>query len=278
MQSSTGISSSAAAWPGASGLTAGGEAAGLVSSTTSSGSSLFLTLCDNEKALKRIKRLKRSVWASGHLHGIPVPGFRSVQPWFVTLTYVGVDDWESDHIADSMKRYRQWCGARHYPCKYTWVGELQKRGAVHYHLLVWLPRGVQMPKWDLPDGRRKAFWTHGMTNTEKAKAGVGYLMKYLSKLGEFHRFPKGMRLYGVGGLTAEGRAVRSWYNLPEWLKPVVGVGEVRRCKGGGFVRPDGEHFRSPWRREFMCGGLRLTQRDPIPERWHDGAYSTWPTP
>lgn len=66
--------------------------------------------------------------------------------------------------------------------------------------LAWLPRGVTMPQWDRGNGHRCAFWQHGMTNTEKAKAGVGYLMKYLSKLGEFHRFPRGMRLYGIGEL------------------------------------------------------------------------------
>ena len=28
--------------------------------------------------------------------------------------------------------------------------ELQNRGAVHYHLLAWLPRDLKMPHWDKP--------------------------------------------------------------------------------------------------------------------------------
>ena len=81
------------------------------------------------------------------------------------------------------------CHRQGYLCRYTWVAEIQPGRAlrtgkevVHYHLLAWLPRDVVMPKWDVARGRRLAFWPQGMSNTQRAKAGVGYLMKYLSKL------------------------------------------------------------------------------------------------
>ena len=64
---------------------------------------------------------------------------------------------------------------------------------------------MKMPKWDVACGRRKAFWPHGMTNTQKAQAGVGYLMKYVSKMGEFTDFPKGLRLSEKGGLNGTSR-------------------------------------------------------------------------
>ena len=227
-----------------------------------------------------MNRLKRSVWASGHLHALAEPGFRPAVAWFVTLTYVGVDDWDADHISSAIKRFRNWCRSRDVPCRYTWVAELQRRGAVHYHLLAWLPPGVSMPHWDRPTktqrGLRPPFWSHGMTETDKARSGVGYLMKYLSKLGEFHRFPKGLRLYGIGGLDQQARDVRGWFNLPQWAKQTYGVGDLARIASRLVVRATGELLKSPFAVSFVPGGLlvRLVGTLPEPRGW--GAYSTFP--
>lgn len=274
--------SSASAQPGclpACGQAPGGADAGLDSFKTSLG--LFVNLAPSACAERRVKRLKRSVWASGHLHGIAENGFRPDVAWFVTPTYVGVDDWKADHISAALHLYRQWCTSHGYRCRYIWVGELQQRGAVHYHLLVWLPRGVQMPKWDLAhtlaSGKVKpAFWQHGWTNTQRAKAGVGYLMKYLSKLGELTRFPKGMRLYGVGGLCQTGRVVRAWYNLPEWAKRSYGVGELKRKGSSLIVLATGEILEPAFKVAITPFGLLVTALRELPERFHHGAYSTWP--
>ncbi len=247
--------------------------AGLVPSKTSL-QTLSLNCSAPELALRRIRNLKRSVWASGHLHGLAENGFRASVCWFVTLTYRGVSDWRPDHVSKSVQAFRNWCRAAGVPCRYTWVAELQGRGAVHYHLLAWLPHGVSMPHWDKAKGRRAAFWPHGMSNTEVARSGVGYLMKYLSKLGELHRFPKGLRLYGIGGLTQQGRAVRSWYNLPEWCKRLHGVGEVCRAGGRLVVRASGEILESFYSVRFVHGSIELCQLRELPPKWHDGAYSS----
>jgi hypothetical protein len=113
-----------------------------------------------------------------------------------------------------------------------------------------------------------------MTNTEKAKSGVGYLMKYLSKLGEFHTFPPHLRLYGVGGLNPDARQIRTWYNLPEWVKNQHGVGDVKREGSRLIVVDTGEILEPLYEREFYPGGLRLTPKREVPERQHHGAYST----
>jgi hypothetical protein len=113
-----------------------------------------------------------------------------------------------------------------------------------------------------------------MTNTEKAKTGVGYLMKYLSKLGELTVFPDGLRLYGIGGLDALARSVRSWYNLPEWVKVLYGVGGVKRVCGHLVDVDTGECLEPLYRREFIPGGLLLHPLREVPVRWHDGAYSS----
>lgn len=258
--------------------------AGLVTSKTSLPASLhnaFLTVNLSAPccAERRVKRLKRSVWASGHLHGIASAGHRPPVCWFVTLTYKGLDDWRPDHMSDAVQGFRNWCRSKGVPCRYTWVGELQQRGAVHYHLLVWLPIGLRMPHWDrttrLSSNRDRApFWPHGMTNTEVAKSGVGYLMKYLSKLGELTKFPKGIRLYGIGGLDKQARAVRTWYNLPEWAKSGYGVGELKRVRSGLCVLATGELLEPAFSCRIIAGCLAIFQLREIPERFHAGAYSS----
>jgi hypothetical protein len=115
-----------------------------------------------------------------------------------------------------------------------------------------------------------------MTNTEKAKSGVGYLMKYLSKLGELSVFPPHLRLYGCGGLTTQARAVRIWYNLPEWAKRTNGVGDLRRIGSRLVVVDTGEILPPMYSAAKIPGGVVLTPLRPMPERWHFGAYSTFP--
>lgn len=250
--------------------------AGLVPSKTNQN---LISFSPSVVAERRVKRLKKSVWASGHLHGIADDGFRPPVVWFVTLTYKGVNDWASQHISKAVQSFRDWCKVRGFPCRYTWVAELQGRGAVHYHLLAWLPHGVRMPMWDrrtvTPTGRRMAcWWPHGMTNRQVAKAGVGYLMKYLSKLGELTRFPKGLRLYGIGGLNKQGRAVRSWFNLPEWVKREHGVGEVKRLPRGFLVLASGEILEPAFAVLRVPFGIVLRALRQLPEKFHSGAYSS----
>lgn len=257
------------------------EGAGLVPYKTSR--NCVIDLSENLKAERRIKRLKKAVWSSGHLHGIAEKGHRPAQCWFVTMTYRPGVEWASSHCSKAIEGYRHWCQCRGVPCRYTWVAEMQGRGAVHYHLVAWLPVGVSMPKWDMPTrkshGRtRAAFWPHGMTNTQKALAGVGYLMKYLSKLGEFHRFPKGLRLYGIGGLDQAGRSVRSWLNLPGWVKSFYGVGDVVRGVSGLVVRATGEILAPAFRVQVVPYGLEVCAVRELPEPHRDfvrcGAYSS----
>ncbi|WP_236590036.1 rolling circle replication-associated protein, partial [Ramlibacter aurantiacus] len=204
-------------------------------------------------------------------------------PWFVTLTYAEADAWMPDHVSIATERFRRWCQRNGYGCKYTWVAEIQPGRArrtgkevVHYHFIAWLPPGVVMPKWDMAQGRRRAFWPHGMTNTQPAKAGIGYLMKYLSKLGEFTEFPKGLRLYGIGGLDAGGRAIRTWLNLPEWAKCSHGVGDIFRKSGRLVVPATGEILSSPYSVSVLPGALLVRAIGPVPERRHCGPYSTLP--
>ena len=274
------------------------EGAGLVPYKTKKNSSKiqdeigsdFIVIELNSRACaeRRIADLKRAVWASGHLHLLVENGFRPAVPWFVTLTYANADDWKPNQLTAAARAFRDWCKSRGVACRYTWVAEIQPQrlmktgeAAVHYHLLAWLPVGVRMPCWDRRTVtkrgfKRAPFWVHGMTRRDLAKSGVGYLMKYLSKLGEFTIFPKGLRLYGIGGLNATGRSVRAWYNLPEWVKRSYGVGEVTRSAGRLVVRVTGELLEPAFSVLKVPGALVLRALRELPKKFHDGAYSSYP--
>lgn len=243
----------------------------------------FLSFDKPARKLKRLKRLKSGVWLSGQLQRMPRDGFRPDQAHFVTLTYAHEGAWRPNHISEATDRFRAWCKRRGVECRYTWVAELTKTGRVHYHLIAWLPVGVKMTFWDKPrrvKGKKTtAFWTHGMSNTQQAKHGVSYLMKYLSKMGEFHEFPDGLRLYGVGGLTAESRQIRTWQNLPQWVKNDNGVGEVIRTRSGYVVLATGELLPPMYSRHFVPGGIEIIPLRELPPKLYDhGPYCTFPRP
>lgn len=264
---------------------ASGGAKGLVLLETSPHNTIEVSLTPEAKALRRVKRLKRNVYLAGKLHSLPTKGKRPDQPWLITTTYDtrgtlghGAHNWAPHDLSKATDRYRRWCLGHGYTPKYTWVCELQKTGIPHYHMVIWLPQGVNMPRWDRSNGRRAPFWPHGMTNTEKLKTNVGYLMKYLSKMGELHSFPKGLRLNGNGGLDAQARTIRAWHNLPEWTKRTYGVGEAKRAKRGIVDQSTGEILPPAYQVSFSKEMMRITQLRDIPERFHDGAYSTFPRP
>jgi len=235
------------------------------------------------RRLKRLKGLKKSVWLAGQLHAMHKPGYRPPVPWLVTATYAKENAWQPHHMSEATDRFRHWCKVRGVECRYTWVAELTKAGRVHYHLVAWLPQGVRMPQWDR--ARRvkgklpRPFWGHGMTKTEVLNRGVAYLMKYLSKMGEFHEFPDGLRLHGSGGMTPEARAIRSWQNLPQWVKNDHGVGEVKRMHGGLVDLSTGELLPPMYSRKFRPGAIDLCQLRPMPPKLYDhGAFCSFPRP
>ena len=223
------------------------QAAGLVSLKTSDTLIANTVEIDRDKA--RHTRLKRSILVSAKLFEHV---FRSVRmrPAMLTLTYRDVDGFAPRHISELLKRIRQWLARRGHGFYYVWVAELQKRGALHYHIVVWLPKGLTLPK---PD--KQGWWPHGSTRIEWARHPVGYLIKYASKFDVKSGLPKGARLHGAGGFDEASKQVRRWFNLPTWLKSLAGVSSrFMRVKGVGLVAADtGVCVQSPWR-VSCCGG------------------------
>lgn len=223
----------------------------------------------------RIARLRRAVGFSARVHLTDAPDLsRCIM---VTLTYRGVHDWAPRHISDCLQYVRRWFRARELELRYVWVCELQKRGAPHYHLALWVPPGVELPYFDAV-----GWWPHGMSRVEVARGAVGYLMKYLSKGGraEDHRLPGGARVFGVGGLGHYWRAMRRWLGLPAFVRARVAPAECRRwqrSEGGGWVDcHTGDWWPSEFRR-VIVGCLSSLQRvlDHGRPFLPDGVYSPW---
>lgn len=178
----------------------------------------------------------------------------------VTLTYEEVDGWEQRHISAFLDCVRKWAqrnGVPHVP--YCWTAELQARGAIHYHILLFLPSRLFLPK---PD--KQGWWKHGSTNVVRVKwSSVGYIAKYATKgPGALGSLPKGARIAGRGGLpvnSVEACEAR-WYALPRWVREAVQPGQsdtfmgrrVRRLtKHYGFGRVLSEAAQ----RFAPCGAL-----------------------
>lgn len=213
----------------------------------------------------RIRRLRMHVGVAARMHAVSQHATRRERAVMVTLTYRGDNsDWCAKHIAEAVQRFRKWCARRGIACRYVWVAELQQRGVIHYHLVAWLPRSVSMPKWD-----KQGWWPHGMTRTEVARHAVPYLLKYLSKDASksFGGFPRGARIYGVGGLDASLRRARAWLSRPAFLQGSSSVDDVwRRATGGGWVdRSTGEHVPSEFRSICVSGARAVVRvyRHPV---------------
>jgi hypothetical protein len=193
----------------------------------------------------RMARLRRAVGFSARAIASQERGRAASVPVMVTLTYRPGEDWQANHIKGFMQNVRKWHQQRGIACRYVWVGELQERGALHYHVVLWVPRGTKLPK---PDAR--GWWPYGMTQRIVCTSAIGYLLSYLKKdkASEFARFPKGVRSYGVGGLEPGMRRARAWLALPGFVQARASVGDVwRRVTGGGWRSPDG----SVWPSEFV---------------------------
>lgn len=212
-----------------------------------------------DASARRLSQLRCAVGFSARAHGVSTKGARTDTAYMVTLTYRGDNrDWRREHVTKAFNALRMWCKRQGFSCRYVWVAELQKRGVIHYHAVVWLPVGVRMPQWDV-----RGWWPHGMSNRKVVrKSAVGYLMKYLSKGTDMSAgtFPKGARVYGVGGLDHAGRRARRWLRLPAFVQGNSSVNDAwERRTGGGWISPSGRHFPSEFE-AIRVGGRRMLAR------------------
>lgn len=197
--------------------------------------------------LQRMRKMSRNVLTSARmLDGQARMGGHRVKCWMVTTTYAPQHDWKPKDIAKALDCFKQWCKRRGYPVRYTWKLELQKRGAPHYHVMLWLPHNVDCPKFDL-----KGWWQWGITNRIQVFAGTKYMAKYCAKGVGDGKLPKGARIYGISGLLHDSRCELRWWNSPSYIKESLDRfnSDVRRVTGGFINKVTGEYIEAKF--EFV---------------------------
>lgn len=197
--------------------------------------------------LMRLARMQQGVRLSARLiDELTLSSSKGRRAAMVTLTYRPDADWAALHMSRFVDALLKWAGRRGVTVPYVWVAELQERGAVHYHMILWLPRGFTIPK---PD--KQGWWPHGSSRVEWARRAVSYITKYASKGGDRVSFPRGLRLWSAGGLGKDAREYRAWLRLPGWLRKATGErARIAKRPGGFYVAQEtGEVFQSPW--EFV---------------------------
>lgn len=222
---------------------------GLVNSSTSDTRGIDLRPDHNPEVFEldrdegRLRKMRARVLEAASIHASAAG---DLQPAMVTLTYARMQDWSPRHISEAIKRCRQWLARRGHRMRYAWVAELQERGAVHYHVITWFPRGRDKPPfWD-----DQGWWPHGSSQSKWAENPVGYMVKYVSKVGTKDRLPAGARMHGSGGFVTDEKQRMSWHGRPGWLRQLTSaLQRVTRRAGGGWVQ------------QFACG-LRTVQRSP----------------
>lgn len=207
-----------------------------------------------DRDANRVKRMRRAVGHSARLLHFDATGDHTrYRKTFITLTYRDADGWEPGHMGQFVRRLREWCKRRGIKCRFVWVAELQQRGALHYHLLTWIPRKFMVPK---PD--KRGWWTHGSSNIKEAQNAVSYIAKYASKTTtqQSVRYPGGARMHGCGGLDAEPRRHIRYWQAPLWVRDALtGRADIRKVNGGYCDKFTGEFLASPWKVEVTAGGM-----------------------
>lgn len=170
---------------------------------------------------------------------------------FVTLTYRPGVEWKPNHVSEFVKRTRGYLKRRGVDLLGLWKLEMQQRGAVHYHFMLWVPKGYTLPK---PD--KQGWWPHGSTKIEWLRNGYGYVAKYVGKE-ESLTIPKGARMYALLGMDQAGKREIRWWNAPQYVRERFPqeFDPVRNVGGGWVSRLTGEIVTSG----YQFGGFQWVQ-------------------
>lgn len=157
----------------------------------------------------RYEKMRRSIvaWANYTKDYYPGDEYRRVM---ITLTYEKLGGWLANDVTRYIKDLKVRLGHRF--LTYAWVAELQKRGAIHYHIVAVVKKGTKIP---LPDKSR--MWKHGMSSISTARSPF-YLITYLKKEYQknFSEFPKGSRCFGIGEFDGFRREELRFRRLKPW--------------------------------------------------------------
>lgn len=218
----------------------------------------------------RTRKVSQAVKTTARLHQdeITASGFR-FKPAMITATYSPDHHWAKKDITgllDNCKKYllRRYSQTRF---RYTWVAELTQKGVIHYHIILWLPKGCTLPK---PD--KRGWWKKGSTRIEWVKNAIGYLAKYASKGSEtHHNFPKNARISGYAGLNETSRREYRFWRSPASIRDLANpegnlapsTFDIRKTSGGYFNKDTGEYFESQYRLVLINGSQYIIKKATI---------------
>lgn len=184
----------------------------------------------------------------------------------ITLTYADADTenrksegWEPKHITGFLEKLKARLKGRYWAS--AWVAEMQTRGSLHYHVMLYVSPGTDIPMPDKPLEDGTVLWPYGMSKIETAKRGPWYILKYAGKEYQKDGLPAGARMFGVYINKKEAspdelfgfrlssappyvqEAIREYYENGD----VPATVRWKRVKGGGWVIVDlGEVLHSEW--------------------------------
>jgi hypothetical protein len=252
-------------------MTALALASGLVYNSTSRTSFADKLLVSGahlvDRKQHRTRKVSQAVKTTARLHQdeISSSGFR-YKPAMITATYAPDKSWAKKDISGLLNNCKMYLLRKYKQnrFRYTWVAELTKRGVIHYHIILWLPKGCTLPK---PD--KKGWWSKGSTRIEWVKNAIGYLAKYASKGSDTsHDFPKGARISGYAGLTEDSRreyrfwrtprSIREQFNPEQLLAP--SSFDLRKTSGGYFNKDTGEFLESEYRLVLINGSQFIIKK------------------
>jgi hypothetical protein len=153
----------------------------------------------------RLDRLRRRVKAWSH--SIKEQNFQGCYMIMIRLSYNPENEWKENNVREFMMNVRKELGP--WLKAYAWVAELQKRGAVHYHVVLVVRKGIKLKK---PD--KSGSWKYGSTNISRARSPF-YLMKYTGKeyQKDYDKLPKGARAFAVAIMKDEDREILKLFSL-----------------------------------------------------------------
>lgn len=209
-------------------------------------SSTPATQLKTDQNRRRLKNCKKRVRTSYFEHN-RIARSAGLYAVALTPTFANPATFSSKDLSNFIARVRSWLRRRGHKTPYTWV--LERAGTLHYHLQIWLPRGLCFEKAAL-----EKWWPHGsiwVESCDSPRAWAEYMCKKGGK--DAAQLPKHARLYGSGGFDELGRVHIERARLPKWLRDMTSVEQMLiRSPGQGWLDLDsGQIYESPW---FWQGG------------------------
>lgn len=147
-----------------------------------------------------------------------IPAAEPGEAWaaMVTLTYKDAQDWNPKDITNYISAERKRLERSGKYLGYFWSAELQKRGAIHYHVVWYLKKKHWIRRPDCGWLGAPRLWRRGHSKVDAPLRDSTYAMKYGSKESEAG-LPRGARSWGYGGLKGYQATYVSNASRPAYL-------------------------------------------------------------